>query len=553
MEGTRVKKSGNSFMKNVVILICSQVLIKILGLIYKLVITNIDGFGDVGVGYYSAGYQIYALLLTLSSIGIPSVISKLVSERLARDDKKGAQRIFIISLRFFAMLGLVFSFALYFGSDFIASTILNVPDAAYVMKVLAPAIVFVSISAVLRGYFAGQQNMKATSVSQTLEQFLNCVLSITFVYACIGKDAYIMAAAGNLSTTAAIIITFFYLLMYYRSNKIKTDRAPKSPERNKSNKELLKTILAISIPITLSSIISVVSSIIDTATVSNCIQYAYRDSGMIKEELEQLAMKMTGILSKIDTLITFPLAINTAFSTALVPAISESIARKEYKSASKRLSFSFFASLLIILPCAIGFISLADPILKMIYPSASDGALILQISSISMIFMALTQTINGGLYGLNLPKVPAVALGLGVLVKFILNLILVSNPNINIAGASISSVICQLIVFFICFKVLNMKLKLKITWKKYIMKPVLASVIMGIVVYGIQYLLSGQLGNTIATLIAIMMGVIVYGISVLFMKILSKEDIMMIPYGTKLYQLLVKFRIYPEEEISEED
>lgn len=547
MEGTRVKKSGNSFMKNVVILICSQVLIKVLGLIYKLVITNIEGFGDVGVGYYSAGYQIYALLLTLSSIGIPSVISKLVSERLARDDKKGAQRIFIISLRFFAMLGLVFSFALYFGSDFIASAILNVPDAAHVMKVLAPAIVFVSISAVLRGYFAGQQNMKPTSVSQTLEQFLNCVLSITFVYACIGKDAYVMAAAGNLSTTAAIIITFFYLIMYYRNNKIKVKRGQRSPERNKSNKELLRTILAISIPITLSSIISVVSSIIDTATVSNCIQYAYRDSGMIKDELEQLAMKMTGILSKIDTLITFPLAINTAFSTALVPAISESIAKREYKSAGKRLSFSFFASLLIILPCAVGFISLADPILKMIYPSASDGALILQISSISMIFMALTQTINGGLYGLNLPKVPAVALGLGVLVKFILNMVLVSNPSINIAGASISSVICQLIVFCICFKVLNMKLKLKITWKKYIMKPVLASAIMGIIVYLLQYFLKGQLGNTVATLVAIMAGVVVYGISVLFMKVLSKEDIMMIPYGTKLYRLLVKLRIYQDE------
>ena len=407
-------KKSTSFMKNVVILMCSQLLIKFLGLIYKLVITNIEGFGDTGVGYYSAGYQIYSLLLTLSSIGIPSVISKLVSERLATGDKKGAQRIFRVAMRFFSTLGLIFSFGLFFGADFIATNILNVPDTAYVMKVLAPAIVFVSISAVMRGYFAGQQNMKPTSVSQTLEQFLNCVLSITFVYVCIGKDAYIMAAAGNLSTTMAIIITFVYLIMYYRRNKIVPKKGQVSDEEGKTDKQLLKTILMISIPITLSSIISVISSVIDTTTVSNCIQYAYRNAGMTKNQLETLAMSQTGILSKIDTLITFPLAINMAFSTALVPAISESIAKKENDVASKRLTFSIFVSILIILPCAMGFAVLASPILKMIYPTASDGAIILRISSISMIFMALNQTINGGLYGLNLPRVPVTALGVGV-------------------------------------------------------------------------------------------------------------------------------------------
>ena len=129
------------------ILICSQLLIKVLGLIYKLVITNIEGFGDTGLGYYSAGYQIYALLLTLSSIGIPSVISKLVSERLAIGDTKGAQRIFRVAFKFFTTIGLVLSIGLFFGADFIATNILNVPDVAYVMKVLSPAILFVAMSA----------------------------------------------------------------------------------------------------------------------------------------------------------------------------------------------------------------------------------------------------------------------------------------------------------------------------------------------------------------------------------------------------------------------
>ena len=547
MKGNRFKKKANSFMKNVVILICSQLLIKVLGLIYKLVITNIPGFGDTGLGYYSAGYQIYALLLTLSSIGIPSVISKLVSERIAIGDTKGAQRIFVVAFRFFTTLGLVLSLALFFGADFIANNILNVPDVAYVMKVLSPAIVFVAMSAVYRGYFSGQQDMKPTSVSQTLEQFLNCVLSITFVYACIGKDTYIMAAAGNLSTTCAIVITFVYLLRYYKHNKLNTSDSIVSPEKKKSNKELLKTILGISIPITVSSLISVISGVIDTATVSNCMQIAYSEVESSKEALEQIAMSATGILSKVDTLVSFPLAINLAFSTALVPAVSEALAKKDKKTASRRLSFSFFASLIIIIPCALGFIVLAQPILSMIYPTASDGAGVMQIASVSMIFTALTQTMTGGLYGVNQSKIPAIAAGLGAVIKFILNMILISNRNIGIYGAAISSFVYQIIVFLICYAVLNRCVKMHITFKAHVLKPVLSGLGMGIIVYFSYNLFNSFLGNTISTLISIVIGAVSYCLLILFTKALTKEDILMIPYGTKIYDVLVRLKIYKEE------
>lgn len=546
MSGGSFKRAANSFMKNVVILICSQLLIKVLGLVYKLVITNIEGFGDAGLGYYSAGYQIYALLLTLSSIGIPSVISKLVSERIAIGDTKGAQRIFKIAFRFFTTLGLVLSIGLYFGSNFIANNILNVPDVAYVMKVLSPAIVFVAMSAVLRGYFSGQQNMKPTSVSQTLEQFLNCVLSITFVYACIGKDAYIMAAAGNLSTTCAIVITFVYLLRYYKHNKLRTRGSIESPEKNKSNKELLKTILGISIPITISSLISVISGVIDTATVSNCMQIAFSD-GNSKEALEQIAMSATGILSKVDTLVSFPLAINVAFSTALVPAISEALAKKDKKTASRRLSFSFFASLIIILPCSVGFIVLADPILRMLYPTASEGAGVFMIASVSMILTALASTLTGGLYGVNQSKIPAIAAGLGAFIKFILNMILISNPNIGVYGASISSFVYALIVFFICYKVMNRCVNMHIKFKTHVMKPLMSSIGMGVIVFCGYSLLSNVFGNTVSTILSILLGAISYCLLILFTKTLTKEDILNIPYGTKLYKVLVKLGIYKEE------
>lgn len=546
MKEKGLKRTANSFMKNVVILIFSQLLIKVLGLVYKLVITNIPGFGDTGLGYYSAGYQIYALLLTLSSIGIPSVISKLVSERIAIGDTKGANRIFKVAFKFFTTIGFILSIGLFFGADIIANNILNVPDVAYVMKVLSPAIVFVVMSAVLRGYFSGQQNMKPTSVSQTLEQFLNCVLSITFVYACIGKDTYIMAAAGNLSTTCAIVITFIYLIMYFKKNKLDTSDSIISPEKKKTNKELLKTILGISIPITVSSLISVISGVIDTATVSNCMQIAYSGAVASKEELEQIAMSATGILSKVDTLVSFPLAINLAFSTALTPAISEALAKKNKRTASRRLSFSFFASLIIILPCAIGFIVLSEPILKMLYPTASDGVRVFMIASVSMILTALSQTLTGGLYGVNQSKIPAIAAGLGVVIKFILNMILISNPNIGIYGASISSFVYQVIVFFICYNVMNRCVNMKIKFKIHILKPVISALGMGLVVFLGYRLFSGFLGNTISTIISIILGAISYCALILFTKTLKKDDIMMIPYGTKIYNVLVKLKIYRE-------
>lgn len=547
-EKTSKQSKAPSFMKNVLIVMFAQIMVKVLGLIYKFVITNFDGFGDTGLGYYSAGYQIYAILLALSSIGIPSVISKLVSERVAIGDEKGAQRIFKVCMTFFVAVGTILSFGLFFGAEYIATVIFNVPDTKYVMQVLAPAIVFVAASATFRGYFAGCNDMKPGSYSQIIEQFLNCVLSITFVYALIGKEPYIMAAGGNLSTTLAIVLTFIYLIAYYKKKRLKVDRKQKSPEDNLSSTTLLKKILVIFVPVTISSIISVINPLIDSATVSRCIQTAFAGLYPIKEQLEAFAMSKTGILSKIDTLVNLPIAINVAFSTALVPAVSGALAKKDYQTVSKRMTFSIFASLLIVLPCAAGFMALSQPILNLIYPSANDGAQLLAMFSIPMIFIALNQTINGGLYGLNKTYVPAIALAIGAVVKFILNIILISNPNIEIMGAAISSTVCQIIAFFITFITLTRHIKLKLRIGRMVLAPVIASAIMGVCTYFINHGLNMIISPTISTIISIFFGAMIYIITIFVLKILTKEDILMIPFGTKIYAILLKLGIYKEQE-----
>lgn len=544
-------KKQVSFMKNVLMLMIAQVLIKILGFLYRLVIINIEGFGDIGNGYYATGYQIYSLLLTLSSVGIPTVISKLVSERVAIGDHKGAHRIFRTALKTFTTIGVVMSLGLFLGADFIAKNIINVEGVRYTLMVLAPAIMFVAAGAVMRGYFAGLGTMKPTSITQTLEQFLNCLLTITFVYCTIGKDTAIMAAAGNLSSTIAILIAFIYIVIFYRKQRkeILEDCKNQTVEmETKTTKQILKIIFAVSIPMTIGSLVAELNATIDTLTVSNCIQTAFQ--GIIqggKEALELKAMQLSGMVSKIETIVRLPLAINAAFCTALVPAIAASLARKDRETAVKRLSFSFFLTIIIILPCAVGLVVLAEPILKTIYPNYSDGASILAITSISMTFVALSYVINGGLYGLGKTHVPAIALAIGAGVKTILNIILVSNPKINILGSPISSAICQAINFAICSFYLSKYIKLDIKIIKHIIKPLISAGIMGLVAYGTHYVLIDRIGNSKATIIAILIGAIIYVVMLIATKTLSKEDMYMIPFGTKLYKILVKLKIYKDE------
>lgn len=542
-----MKEKKNSFMGNVLMLMISQVVIRLLGLIYKLIITNLDGFGDIGNGYYSAGYQIYTVLLLISSQGIPNALSRLVSEKIAIGEYKSAHRIFKIAFILFGIIGGTCSALLFLSSDFIASNILNVPDVKYVLRVLSPAIFFVSISAVIRGYFAGLGTMKVTSTSQTLEQFFNCLLSITFVYATIGREPYIMAAAGNLSTTVAILISFTYLVTYYKlRNKKYADKYKNGEQKEKAKpaKSIAKTILMYSIPMTIGSVVTAISTMIDTATVSNCTQIAYKTILGSKEALEQMAMKFTGILSKVDTLTNLPIAINLAFSSALVPAISSALARNNREEASKKISFSVTASILIILPCSIGFIVLADPILRMLYPNASDGAHILQIASVTMIFIAINQTLNGALFGLNKLYIPAIATTIGSVIKFVLNMILIRNPNINIYGAAISSFICQFISFFITWRVTKKEINLKLDFKKNIIKPIISGTIMGIAILVIYNLLKTSINNVILTLFTIIIGAVIYVLAIVYVKVLEKDEILSLPMGDKAYKILKKLKIY---------
>jgi len=353
-EGKKIK--GESFMQGVMALMFSQVLIKLLGLVYKWYLTNREGFGDEGNAIYSAGFSIYALLLTISSTGVPNAVSRLVSQHTAKGDYRGAHRIFKIAFGVFAIIGLIGTSLMFFGAGYIANVWLAIPEAELTLVALSPAIFFVAIICVFRGYFSGRDNLKATANSQTIEQLFKTiftVLVVEIVAICSGVNTNLMAAGANLATTLATVGSFFYLYLYYRARRedLSKDIVSSKNYETKSIWKTVKNILSVSVPMSLSAILTSINRNIDSTTVKRGLQ-----SFLTEGE----ALKQYGILSgKVDTLTSLPLSFNIAFATALVPAITKAKTTGDMQTATKRVSFSLLVTMLIGLPCMVGMIIFA--------------------------------------------------------------------------------------------------------------------------------------------------------------------------------------------------
>ena len=549
MKKRKLKKEG--FMKGVVILLLSQIIIKILGLAYRMYITNREGFGDKGNAIYSSGFQVYALLLTLCSIGVPNAISKLVSERVAIGDHKGAHKIFKISIVTFGFIGFVCSMLLFLGANVIANIWLQIPEAELSLVALSPSIFFVSIISVIKGYFNGRECIKVTAKTQSLEQVFKTLLTIIIVEivaVLTGLDTTLMAAGANLATTISSILCFAYLYMYYSSVKKDIAREVKSTVnyKYKSISKTMKEIFKVSVPMSLTPILGILNKNIDSMTVVR---------GLRRFMLESGAKAEYGILTgKVDTLVALPMSFNIAFITALVPAISSAKAKGGMKNLKSRIEFSILVSILIGLPCMIGLIIFAEPILKLLFPNQLSGGFILQVSATSILFIVLQQTVSGVLQGIGKPMVPAIALAIGVVVKLILNLILVpinSNEFIlgGTAGAAFSTTVCHLVSFIIGMSIMKKSIKLNLNIKKYILKPILATFMMGICSIFTYNFFTCMISEKLSTIISIIVACFIYIVSVIILKIFSKEDMYMIPFGQKMYKILESVGIYKKQGI----
>lgn len=534
MAKKNLKIKTERFMTNVIVVMISQILIKLVGLIYKIYLTNKEGFGDAGNAIYGSGYQIYALLLLISSIGIPSAIAKLVSEKVAKEDYKGAYRVFEVSFYTVGIIGFICTLLLFFGAHFIANTLLLIPESELTLKCLAPSIVIVALSSVIRGYFNGRNSMKATANSQSLEQIFKTLFTIVIVELIAfgySNNTTLMAAGATLATTFSIILSYAYIYVFYvRRKKVIHEEMIEYKDNYKDENifKTIKTILAISIPISLTSIISSINKSIDSFTVIR---------GLTTFMSQAEAKLQYGILTgKVDTLVSIPLSLNTAIAVAILPYLSYAYERKDSKGIQKNLHMAILATVLIALPCAFGMSIYAKPILDLVFPNANAGAHILSAISPLIVFSVLTQTIDSALQGLGDYKTPVVALVIGAIVKTILNFILIPIPSVGIYGAIISSIACQFIAFVIGYIALKKMTGLNLNVYKVVVRPLFSVIVMSIVSYIFYCILKG-FSAKLALLVAVGIAVLVYGFLILNLKVFSKKELEELPGG----KILSKF------------
>ncbi|MGE5473696.1 MAG: putative polysaccharide biosynthesis protein [Ignavibacteriales bacterium] len=529
-----------TFIGGVLILLLSQIIIKILGFLYRVIITNINGFGDAGNSLYSTGYKVYLVLLAISTTGIPAALAKLVSEKAAIGDFKGAHRMFKVAFYLFSGIGIAGTLLLLLTAKPIAMLVGN-PDSELVMYVLAPSVLFVAIAAVFRGYFQGLYDMKAQGSSQVIDQLAKAIFTILFVYMfmLMGQDTRIMAAGATLGTTLGTVASVAYLWSYYNKRKRGLWEEIRNQELIKKkdpSKDIIQRLIKLAIPISLGSIILTIAGLVDLATVMNRLQ----QSGVDYEKAKALFGILTG---KGDVLVNFPLAMNIAFATALVPAVASSMAVNDTKTAASRIGFSLKITILIGLPASIGLYVLADPIIQTLFPNAREGGYLVALSALSIIFIALSQTLAGALQGLGRVVVPAVALMIGALVKLYLNYTLIPMPQFGIKGAAISSIVCYFIAASISIIALIRKIKIDIRISEYIIKPILCSAGMGLAAfYSYKAFIAFIHSITLSTLAAIAVAGVVYVLLLLALRALKIEEYKMLPYGDKISEFLIKYK-----------
>lgn len=525
----------NRFSKNIFTSAISLFLIKFLGFIYRAFLFNVEGYTDEANGYYSAGYEIYALILAVIATGIPNIISRITAEKIGANKKDEAYKIFKTALKFFGFISMGLSILLYFSADYIATRIYTIPQIALVIKVLSPAIFFVSTSAIIRGHFTGMGNVKPSASAQVIEQLLNCSLTILFAYMASGRPPHIIAAAANVSTTVSVILSFMYLAIYFNKNKNKNREVYKNIKiaRNE-NKKILKEILKIAVPITLASFIGVFNIFVDSVTVTRSIPKAFVGQNLGAEAIKSLSVKSLGLISKVNMIVTIPQIVSEAFANILITSVAYYTAKGDKKSRSRNIIVSLKTLFMIIFPAMIGIIALANPILHLIFPLAPDGGKLLALYAISGFLVSINMVMNSALNGMGKVKIPPIIISISAIIKIALNLILIPIPSINIYGSPIASIISQGIICIITFLILKYYSDSKFKSLKYVLKIVLSSALMGIVAYFAQGYLSKYIGGRISTLLAAFWASIIYALNIFILRAVSPEMIEKIPFVGKI-------------------
>ena len=525
-----------SFLGGAAVLAFGIVAVKIIGAVFKIPLRNILGEG--GSADFSNAYNIYATLLTISTAGLPVALSKLVSESYALGRTRQAHRTFRVSLSVFLVLG-VASFALmWWGSDLLAG-FLNNPRAAYGIRALAPAVVCVGCLSAFRGYAQGRQYMMPTAVSQIIEALCKLVLglALSMWLLHIGQPDYIAAAGAIAGVTAGTILSLVYMAIDYLRHRPALRRG----ESCASDRAILRRLLALAIPITLSSSMVSLITLIDTKLVQGRLQDA------LGYTLDQMRAAYGNYSACMD-LYNLPSSLMVALTASVIPAVSASITQRNENQTARIVRSSFRITALLAFPMGLGLWALSGPIFRLFYPRY-DGVLggqLLSVLGIASIFVCLMLITNSILQSYGRVNVPILTMLIGGVVKIALNYNLTAIPSVNIHGAPIGTLVCFALTAILNLAAVSRAASFHLNYPGYFLRPLLASLAMAFTARGVyalcaHLLLSEDSGRVIMLVCvgaAIAAAVIVYVVLVLALRILTRDDLALLPKGDKLARVL---------------
>lgn len=551
--GTNSQKHKSNYIVQGGILAAASILVRVIGLVYRVPVTRI--LGPVGNSYYSAAYEVYSMMLLISSFSLPLAVSKLVSARMAKGQVRSAYKIFQCTLVFALVSGGLASLLVYFGAGFFSEVVVSTPESRLALQVLAPTILIVALMGCLRGYFQGLGSMVPTAVSQIVEQIINAAVSIgaawilfrygSKVDALLSTEtaAYAYGAAGStLGTGMGALAGFLFLLflMFIYGRVMKRRRGMDRHGEVESASRIFYLLLVTILPVILSTAVYNISGIIDQGIFKHLMAYRQMDSMKIDE--------LWGIFSGEYKLLTnVPIAVASAMASSMIPALIRARVNKNRREMKKKTENSIRFVMVICIPCAVGLAVLAEPILQMLFGRREHleiSALLLQTGSVSVVLYGMSTLTNGILQGMDRMKLPVIHAAISLVLHVILLVLLVLFTDMNI-----HAVVWANIFFAFLMCVLNSRsIARYMHYRQEVVRtfliPLAASAVMGLAAFGTHRGLMAVLDSaTISTLAACAVAVLVYGVALLLLKGLTEEELLGFPKGHTLVAIVRKLHL----------
>ncbi|MBQ8451972.1 MAG: polysaccharide biosynthesis protein [Clostridia bacterium] len=444
----------NSFVFGMALLAIFNILGKVFGAIYRIPLAKF--LGPEGMGVYQLIFTIFALILTLTTTGIPVAVSKLTAEFDV--SKKASSKTLLLTANIFVLsISLIACLAVFLFADKFA-TFQGYPDAYFCYYAILPAILLSGLISVFRGYFQGKLKMFPTAFSILVEQVVKLVMGLFLIkklayrginYATFG--ALLGISASEL--VAFIVIFTIFLFSHKEKEKLKS-------KFEMGFKSIFKLLLKTSFPVTVSGIILPLSSVIQSFLVVKILS---------KQMDISVATGLLGIESGVVApLLNFPVAIAIALSTSLMPTLTSLIAKRETDKVEKTILKAHKIVLSVSLVSAVCFAVFAGQIVDILFSKTLNvenfliAVKLVSLSSINIVFLSLIQVETGILHAIGNMKFPAISLAIGTVVKLTLSAILLSLPSINIMGIIIAEIIAFLLIFILDYYMVKKYTKFRI-------------------------------------------------------------------------------------------